>query len=279
MALISRPTKFPRWADAAADPIPGSVGIHPITEPSEAKKDQGWVIEKQPLGVLNWLQNLVYQWIQYFDDMLLRLGTPVGGVMFYAKSMAGTPALVKGFVEMNGQTLSDPESIYNGLVIPNVNGDPSGADTFSNGKVAVFLRGGTVSGTYQANQNKSHTHVQNAHTHTQNSHTHTQNSHTHSVSGGAGTSMSFDSFSCSSYGSGISGSPTSQVGPVGSVGYLTATGVLSFYTSLSLGAGSTTATNQSATATNQNATATNQNDGGTEARPECVSMVAIMRVK
>lgn len=46
---------------------------------------------------------------------------PVGCVIEWTESETNTPTLPTGFVECNGQTLSDPLSIYNGEVIPNFN--------------------------------------------------------------------------------------------------------------------------------------------------------------
>ena len=63
---MSAPTELPIWADAPTDPVPGLPGnIHPIAEPSDAVKHQGWVGERPPLNVFNWWMNLVYQWIEW----------------------------------------------------------------------------------------------------------------------------------------------------------------------------------------------------------------------
>lgn len=59
---------------------------------------------------------------------------PVGTVMSWLKDYTNTPALASGWVECNGQTLSDGDSVYNGQVIPDLNGD------------AQFLYGKTTSG-------------------------------------------------------------------------------------------------------------------------------------
>ncbi len=59
---------------------------------------------------------------------------PIGGVLPWLKSVAGTPALPANFVECNGQTLSDAASPYNGQAIPNLNGGN------------YFLRGAGASG-------------------------------------------------------------------------------------------------------------------------------------
>jgi hypothetical protein len=68
---------------------------------------------------------------------------PVGGVIAWAKSFTNTPTLsTQGrteYVECNGQTLSDSQSVFNGQVIPNLNN--------SGGSAANrFLRGNTTSG-------------------------------------------------------------------------------------------------------------------------------------
>jgi hypothetical protein len=65
-------------------------------------------------------------------------GVPVGGIIAWAKSLTNTPALPIGYVECNGQTLSDANSVYNGIVIPNLNG--------STDATKRFLRGATTSG-------------------------------------------------------------------------------------------------------------------------------------
>jgi microcystin-dependent protein len=59
---------------------------------------------------------------------------PIGSVTAWLKSYANTPALPAGWVECNGQALSDSESPYNGQNMPNLNGDHR------------FLRGNATSG-------------------------------------------------------------------------------------------------------------------------------------
>ena len=59
---------------------------------------------------------------------------PIGSIIAWVKSMAGIPPLPDGWVECNGQTLSDPESPLSGEVMPNLNGE------------GRFLRGSTSSG-------------------------------------------------------------------------------------------------------------------------------------
>jgi hypothetical protein len=64
---------------------------------------------------------------------------PIGGVLPWMKSLTNTiPALPEWFVECNGQTLTDTNSVFYGLPIPNLNGNSSGTN--------FFLRGNTTSG-------------------------------------------------------------------------------------------------------------------------------------
>ena len=48
---------------------------------------------------------------------------PIGVIMAWAKSIAGVPSLPEGWVECNGQVISDPKSPLNGQTIPNLNGN------------------------------------------------------------------------------------------------------------------------------------------------------------
>lgn len=58
MATFSKPTKIPEWADTGT-----------IVEPSESKKDTGWIFEEvPPFSFFNWHQNLVGQWIKWIDE-------------------------------------------------------------------------------------------------------------------------------------------------------------------------------------------------------------------
>lgn len=63
---------------------------------------------------------------------------PAGGVVAWLKSYTNTPALPSEYVECNGQTLSDAQSVYNGQTIPDLNTGTS---------YQRFLRGSTTSGT------------------------------------------------------------------------------------------------------------------------------------
>ncbi len=58
---------------------------------------------------------------------------PIGAVLPWLKSLGGTPALPSNFAECNGQTINDAASPYNGIAIPDLNGNN------------YFLRGNSTS--------------------------------------------------------------------------------------------------------------------------------------
>lgn len=95
---------------------------------------------------------------------------PIGVAVDWYSSIAGVPTLPFGWVQCDGQTLTDPLSPMNGQVIPNLNGAAGGADTYANGKIAPFTRGGAASGVYTSDAIKAHNHGTSAVT--ANSHTH-----------------------------------------------------------------------------------------------------------
>lgn len=66
-----------------------------------------------------------------------KLDSPLGTVTAYLKSLTGTPSLPIGWVECNGQTLSDSASPFNGQTIPDLNGSSA---------TRRFLRGNSTSG-------------------------------------------------------------------------------------------------------------------------------------
>jgi hypothetical protein len=66
----------------------------------------------------------------------LNQAVPIGAVLPWFKDIPGVPALPSCFVECNGQTLNDPESLLDGQFMPDIN---TGA--------ARFIRGGLTSGT------------------------------------------------------------------------------------------------------------------------------------
>jgi hypothetical protein len=69
---------------------------------------------------------------------------PIGSIIAWHKSLAGTPSLPDGWVECNGQTLSDLSSPLNTQMIPDLNGG------------GRFLRGSATSGALQADAFQGH---------------------------------------------------------------------------------------------------------------------------
>ena len=60
---VTKPAKYPRWADGGAN-TPTNV-----TEPTEGQKNTGYLPGNPlPAQVFNWLLNLIYQWIEWFDQ-------------------------------------------------------------------------------------------------------------------------------------------------------------------------------------------------------------------
>lgn len=88
---------------------------------------------------------------------------PIGSVMAWLKSYPNTPSLPAGWVECEGQVLSDADSIYNGQTIPDLDG-------------GEFLRGWITSSGTGGSDTMAHTH-----TGTASGTTGTGTAHNHSV--------------------------------------------------------------------------------------------------
>ena len=92
--------------------------------------------------------------ILYGDDLsdnIDEVMPPIGAVISWLKSLAGVPAtLPLGWVECNGQVLSDSDSPLNGITIPDLNASSG---------TARFLRGATTSGGTGGAETHSHSHT------------------------------------------------------------------------------------------------------------------------
>lgn len=75
-----------------------------------------------------------YDGVKNVIDSTGVIGVPVGTVLSWLKSVTGVPTLPGGFVECNGQAISDADSPLNGQTLPDLNGN------------ANILYGGTASG-------------------------------------------------------------------------------------------------------------------------------------
>lgn len=83
----------------------------------------------------------------YDGTLWMEVGSvPIGSIQAWHKTFANTPSLPWGWVQCDGQTLSDIESQFNGQTIPNLNNDTQNGTTSS----GMFLRGSSTSGTTQA---------------------------------------------------------------------------------------------------------------------------------
>ncbi|MCP4541742.1 MAG: tail fiber protein [Chloroflexi bacterium] len=78
---------------------------------------------------------------------------PIGSIIAWHKSFTNTPSLPAGWVECDGTVLNDPDSLYNGQMIPDLNSDVGGV-----GDGGRFLRGNANSGIFQIDELKSHDH-------------------------------------------------------------------------------------------------------------------------
>lgn len=73
---------------------------------------------------------------------------PIGGVLFWYKATIGVGSLLPdGYVECNGQVLSDPESPLTGNTIPDINGSVSSQANFIRAATtAAAARAGNLDG-------------------------------------------------------------------------------------------------------------------------------------
>lgn len=176
---------------------------------------------------------------------------PIGTALMWHKTLmasVGVSSLPWGYVECNGQVLADSDSVLNGLTIPNLN--------VGNG-LGRFVRGTTGdSGVTQSNQNKSHTHSDGtlaaaAHTHSDGTlaavaHTHSSLIHFTDPNNG-GTGQDSTHWNVRDGKTGSTG-PLDVTGNTGSTGPVDVSGLTG-------------------------------SEGGSEARPETMTMTFIMRVK
>lgn len=93
--MTAKPTSTPRWADTGV-----------VVEPSEAKKDSGWVApELPPDTFFNWHQNLVGTWVKWINERLFddgaeedfQIKSPSGAVDGGGLSLrGGAPGIAAG---------------------------------------------------------------------------------------------------------------------------------------------------------------------------------------
>lgn len=88
---MARPGSSPSWATSGAI----------VTSPTAAKKAKGWITsEKPPAQFMNWLFNLIYLWISYFDERAIKPKVSGdGSLLFTYSDFAGN---IRSFVSPNG---------------------------------------------------------------------------------------------------------------------------------------------------------------------------------
>ncbi|HWR83318.1 MAG TPA: hypothetical protein VN285_08445 [Candidatus Deferrimicrobium sp.] len=74
---------------------------------------------------------------------------PVGAITAWLKSYPNTPPLFEEFVECNGQTITDPDSPYNGMAVPDLNGQ----NRFLRGNLSSGGNGGSDTHNHQWGKN------------------------------------------------------------------------------------------------------------------------------
>ncbi|MCP4135150.1 MAG: tail fiber protein [bacterium] len=167
---------------------------------------------------------------------------PVGSIQAWHKNLPGTPGIPAGWVECNGQIIADAESVYDGELVPDLNGEK------------LFLRGRSVSGE-----------VEHDTTAVNGLKTVFDGSHAHSL-----PKASSDKSKCTETCEWIGNPKNKEVDEV-------CTTVCSgpTYTGVKITTGNTGGTYSSSSIDNHNHTIT----GDDETRPDNMSVVWIMRIK
>lgn len=96
--MATKPSSLPLWATVGAD----------VAEPTTGRKQLGWVHGESPTAQeMNWLDNLVYQWLLYLSDGALSGNHSVAGTLSTTGAVTTGGALTTngGVVVPSGQTL------------------------------------------------------------------------------------------------------------------------------------------------------------------------------
>lgn len=150
LLLVSMAISLPMTGQENQPPSTSLLGrLQKLEEENLELRKQILEMQKQILVLLQQNQTLYQQNLLFFQNLNKKseeqVLTPIGAIVAWHKSLTHTPPLPQGWVECNGQTLNDPESVYHGVAIPNLNGQER------------FLRGSGTSGIMQAQDWKSFT--------------------------------------------------------------------------------------------------------------------------
>ncbi len=98
----------------------------------------------------------------YADSYNINALVPIKGIIDWDESLGPYTDLPGSWVKCDGQTLDDPSSILHGTVIPNLNGNASGADLNNGdnlGKTGgIYLKSSTTSGVTSFDKFQGHKH-------------------------------------------------------------------------------------------------------------------------
>lgn len=80
-----------------------------------------------------------------FNNIIDEVIYPIGAIIAHAKTFTGVPTTTPdSWAECNGQVLSDTDSIFNNIALPDLNGSISGTQRFIRGGLASGEIGGSA---------------------------------------------------------------------------------------------------------------------------------------
>lgn len=141
---FNKPTNLPKWADL--NPVDGVSGQPAILEPTAGKKDSGHVrLERPPRQDLNWLFNLIYNWLGFLSDWVADIGVKSnttinnsGDLITAALKLYNEPGFINGFrlMDMPG---GNKVQVGRGACFDNTNSKVLNTDIQTNPWLSVGL--------------------------------------------------------------------------------------------------------------------------------------------
>ena len=170
--MAVKPTQITDWATS---------GSALKLDPNSVQQTKGWdtddgttagVPEKPTLQHQNGWQNIVHQWIKYFEELTDKAIVPLGGIIAVSGNNPGSLDIPPGQV-------IDGYMLCNGTAIPGGNAVSGTLPQLSDNR---FIMGSTLSAGVTSGSNTkdfSHSHTVDSHAHSMQSHTHAIGTHTH----------------------------------------------------------------------------------------------------